>query len=194
VLALGAFLVVLSVAACGADDGTGATFDPSAPCTVDAQQAGAYPELEALLPGSLEGQEPTSVVSGRTCTTEALGSLATDGITELRFAGATWDVGGSSGYTAAMFEAAGLKPGQVVEFYEAGSKALRPDATYAVSETTVGGRAAVRLDVTGADRSTQTVVAWVEPDGPAAGRVHALLVANLDSSRADRVLEELGGR
>jgi hypothetical protein len=81
-----------------------------------------------------------------------------------------------------------------VEFYEAGSRALRPDDTYTVSETTVGERAAVRLDVTGADRSTQTVVAWVDQAGPADGRVHALLVANLGSNRADRVLEELGGR
>ena len=36
-----------------------ASFDPSSPCPTDGRFPGAYPELEALLPGDLDGAPPT---------------------------------------------------------------------------------------------------------------------------------------
>ena len=79
---------------------------------------GAYPDLEALLPATYDGKPPAGVDSGRTCTTDALGTLATHGITGVRFAGATWSLGASSGLTVAVFDGTGLDPATMLEFYE----------------------------------------------------------------------------
>src|SRR3989304_2858001 len=91
---LAAAFVVLAVTACG---GPGATFDPAGPCVVDGQTAGAYPDLEARLPTSLDGRSPTSVDSGRPCTEAGLGSLVTHDPAAARVAGATRDRGGGRG-------------------------------------------------------------------------------------------------
>ncbi len=189
---VGALLVTAAIGACspGASD-PAVSFDPQGPCTQDGQRPGAYPELEALLPNAWEDQQPASTQSGRTCTSASLGTLATHGIEELRFGGATWETGGASGFTVAVFDADGLDPEQMVEFYEAGARALRSADTYEVSDVTVAGRPAVRLDVVGADGSAQTVVAW---SSPADGRVFALLAANMGDARIAGLLELFGDR
>jgi hypothetical protein len=194
-IAGGTLVLVLMLAACGGGESAAGTFDPAAPCIQDGQQPGAYPDLEALLPGTLLDRQPASIVSGRTCTPQSLGTLATHGVKELRFAGATWEEGAGAGFTVAVFEAAGLDAGQLVEFYQAGSKAARPGDEYHTSDAMVGGAPAARLDVTGADGSSQTVVAWTDPagDGAGDGRVHALLAANLGEQRIADLLESLGG-
>lgn len=187
-----AVLLVLSLAACAAAaDAPVISFDPTGPCTVDGQQPGAYPELEALLPAAWEDRGPDNVDSGRTCTKDALGTLAGRGIDELRFAGATWRAGGSSGLTVAVFEADRLDQAMMVEFYEAGARAARRTDEYRVSDVTVGGKAARRLDVLGSDGSTQTVVAW-PADEP--GRVNVLLAADLGDTRVAGILDTLGSR
>jgi hypothetical protein len=190
----GALVAGVVLAACSGSDVPIVSFDPSTPCTTDGQQPGAYPELEALLPGTWNDRAPDSLDSGRTCTTEALGSLATHGIEELRFAGATWPVGPSSGFTFAVFEAVGLDAGRVVDFYEAGSRSVRPGDEYRTTDTAVGGRPAVRLDVTGSDGSSQTVVAWPGPGASADGasRVFALLTASMGDSQVAELLETFG--
>ena len=65
------------------------------------------PSLEALVPRDLDGAAPTSVDSGRNCTPTSLASLIAHGVTELRFAGSTWETGSNSGVTIAVFEARG---------------------------------------------------------------------------------------
>jgi len=187
-----ALLVTLAIGACSpAAADPAVSFDPSGPCTGDGQRPGAYPELEALLPNAWEDQPPASLESGRTCTTESLGTLATHGIEELRFGGATWETGGASGFNVAVFEAEGLDPEQMLEFYEAGARALRSSDTYEVSDVTVAGRPAMRLDVVGVDGSAQTVVAW---SSPADGRVFALRAANMGDARIAGLLELFGDR
>jgi len=166
----GAVLVVLSALASGC---AGATFDPSGPCDSDGRAAGAYPELEALVPRSLQGRAPDRVDSGRNCTTAALATLALHNISELRFAGAIWDLGSNSGVTLAVFEAPGLQPAWVAEFFEAGARtARRVESVDVRSIALPDSVAASRIDALNGE-SYQTVVVW--SDG---GRVRVALVAS----------------
>jgi hypothetical protein len=181
---------VLAACAAGADPTT-ASFDPTGPCTADGQRPGAYPDLEGLLPAAWGDRAPDNLNSGRTCTTEALGTLAGQGVDELRFAGATWKLGAASGMTVAVFDATGLDPAKMIEFYEAGAKVARRTDKYQVSETTVGGQPASRLDVLGSDGTAQTVVAWPAKEP---GRVNVLLAADLGDTKVAEVLDTLGTR
>ena len=165
-MALAATLV-----ACG-----GPTFDPAGPCTVDGKQAGAYPDMEALVPKTYNGTAPSQLDSGRTCTTDGLGSLASHGVKELRFAGATWETGSQSGLTLATFSSVGgpaLDPAWLSEFYETtarGGKNIQSIDTNTL--VLPSGGAADRLDVLN-DESYQTVVVWKDGD-----RVVAVLVGD----------------
>src|SRR5262245_60047583 len=117
--ALGWLVVAVLVAGCAA------AFDPSGPCTTDGRAAGAYPELEALVPPTLDGEVADAIDSGRNCSAAALGSLASHGVSELRFAGSTWDSGPNAGVTTAIFEAPGLQADWVHEFYRTGAESGR---------------------------------------------------------------------
>jgi hypothetical protein len=185
-------LIVVSLlfVACGREIPV-ARFDPASACTTDGRFAGAYPELEALLPTAYEGAAPTSVDSGRNCTPEALGTLADEGMDGVRFAGATWDLGGTTALTFAVFEGDGLDASRMLAFYEEGARTARRTDRLEVSDTTVGGAAARRLDVLGTDGSGQTVVTWPADE---AGRVNVLLAGNLGDTRVLEALETFGGR
>ncbi len=179
------------LAACGGPSAPVVSFDPTGACTTDGQQPGAYPELEALLPTAYEGQASTRVDSGRTCTPEALGTLASAGITELRFAGATWEAGGTKGWTLAAFTADRLTPAVMRDFYESGARSARRAEKVAVSDSTVGGTPAKRLDVLMSDGTGQTVVAWQPAaDGP----VWVLLAADVGDTKVASLLEAFGSR
>ncbi|HEV7810276.1 MAG TPA: hypothetical protein VGO64_06740, partial [Candidatus Limnocylindrales bacterium] len=105
--------------------GCSSSFDPTGPCTADGSAPGAYPELEAQVPRQFRGAAPVQVDSGRSCTTEGLGTLSGHGVTELRFAGATWQIGTDSGLSLATFTSPGsapLQPEWLSEFYETGAK------------------------------------------------------------------------
>jgi hypothetical protein len=183
-------VVVVAVSGCGGFTAPVASFDPGSPCTTDGRQPGSYPELEALLPDAYEGQPPASVDSGRSCTPQALGALAELGIDGIRFAGATWTLGGTSGLTVAVFEADDLDPADMVLFYEAGARAARRTEKLATSDVTVGDRPARRLDVLGSDGTGQTIVAWpAEVDG----RVNVLLAADLGDARVLEALDAFAG-
>lgn len=179
------------LAACSGSKIPVVSFDPSSPCTTDGRQPGAYPDLEALLPASYEGNPPVNVDSGRNCTTAALGSLADDGITGVRFAGATWDLSGTSGLTVAVFEAAGLDAGEMLRFYRDGASANSKTDKLVTGELTVAGGPAYRLDVLQSDGTGQTVVTW-----PAAetGRVNVLLAADLGDAKVLEALATFGVR
>ena len=171
------------VSGCG---GTAATFDPASPCGIDGRAAGAYPDLEARLPGALDGAAPTSVDSGRNCSDAALGSLVEHQAAGIRFAGATWDLGGGRGVSSAIFELAerDLPAAWMAEFYETGARTAKRTGNIETSRPAIEGiaGAAYRLDTLN-DLSLQTVVSW--QDG---GAVRAVLVASPvspDASRAD---------
>ena len=179
-------LLVLVLAAC-ARPPEPASFDPASPCTTDGQQPGAYPDLEALLPATFRGGQPQVRDSGRTCTEDGLGSLADAGIEELRFAGATWDLGGSQGVTYAVFDAPGLTPAAMIDFYERGAAASGRTDAMQVRPITLEGRDGERLDAINRNVG-QTIVAWpaAEPD-----RVNVILTAALGEEELTAALAEL---
>lgn len=166
--AVGRVAGLLAIAAIVA--GCGAAFDAAGPCPPDGRAPGAYPELEALVPAELEGRPPDRLDSGRNCTEGALGTLASHGVSELRFGGGIWPRSGSSGVTFAVLEADGLRPDWVAEFYEAGARAGRNVEELTASRDAAGGR----IDVLNRE-SYQTVIvrSTGSPD-----RVSVLLVAS----------------
>jgi len=181
----------LLVTACAGAAAPVVSFDPTGPCTTDGQQPGAYPELEALLPTEADGKPPSSVDSGRTCTQAALGTLADAGVKDLRFAGATWEPGGTTGWTLAVFSADGLDPAVMRDFYETGARSARRTEKVALADTTVAGTAAKRLDVLMSDGTGQTVVAWQPKAG---GPVWVLLAADVGDTKVAQLLEAFGSR
>ena len=162
-----AVLTSLVVVACG-----GAAFDPSTPCTSDGRAAGAYPSLEALVPRDLDGAAPTRVDSGRNCTASSLASLTTHGVSELRFAGSTWETGTNSGVTIALFEAAGLRADWVHEFFRIGAENARRSESVDTSTVTIAGMPGFRVDTLNGE-AYQTIVDWQEGD-----RVRVVLVSS----------------
>jgi hypothetical protein len=186
--------LVASALIVGACSGAGApvvSFDPASPCTSDGQQPGAYPELEALLPTDLEGTAPENMDSGRTCTTAGLGSLAAAGVKEVHYAGATWQTGGTSGWTIAAFKGDGLDAANLHDFYVAGARSARRTDRLNVSDTTVGGVPAKRLDVLMSDGTGQTVVTWQKPGEDV---VWVLLAADVGDTRVGQIIEALAAR
>jgi len=166
--------LVLTLAACSTATPF-ASFDPASACTTDGRMPGAYPDLEALLPDAYEGKAATTVDSGRNCTPDALGTLADAGIDGVRFAGATWPLGGSSGLTVAVFEADGLEPGEMIDFYGVGAQRASRTDKLTVADITVGGQPGRRLDVLRSDGSGQSILAW--SDGT--DRVMVLLASDV---------------
>jgi hypothetical protein len=165
---LGALLAFAAIAAsCAAP-----SFDPSAPCTSDQRVAGAYPALEALVPRVFRDRGPDLLDSGRTCSDAALGTLKAHDMRELRFAGATWVLGSSSGVSFAILEADELRADWVADFYEAGARAARNSQSVDTSATEIDGQPASRIDTLNGE-SYQTVI--VSPDGP---RVRVVIVAS----------------
>lgn len=153
-----------------------APFDPKGPCTADGTAAGAYPDLEAQVPRLFRGTAPSQVDSGRTCTSDGLGTLNGHGIKELRYAGATWTTGTDSGLSLAMFRSEGSAPltrDLLIEFYETGARAGKnvqsvETSDYQVDPSTVGRR----IDVLNGE-SFQSVVVWERR-----GRVETAIVAD----------------
>jgi hypothetical protein len=169
-----AFPVTLLAVVCAvASSCAGATFDPSGPCKTDGRAAGAYPELEALVPREFQGRAPDKVDSGRNCTPTALATLALHDISEMRFAGGIWDLGSNSGVTLAVFEAPGLEAAWVAEFFEAGARtARRVESVDVRSIVLPDGAAASRIDALNGE-SYQTVVVWPDDE-----RVRVAIVAS----------------
>ena len=180
-----AFLLATAVAGCGSAIPV-ISFDPASPCTTDGRQPGAYPDLEASLPAAYDGRTPDNVDSGRSCTPGALGSLAERGVTELRFAGTTWGLGGTTGLTVAVFEATGLDATAMVDFYAASAQANRKTEKLQLSDTTAGALPARRLDVLQSDGAYQTIIAWPAGDE---GRVIVLLAADLGDTKVAAAAE-----
>jgi hypothetical protein len=165
---LGALLALAAIAAsCAAP-----SFDASAACTSDQRIAGAYPALEALVPRQFRDRGPDLLDSGRTCTDAALGTLKADDVRELRFAGATWVLGSSSGVSFAILEADELQADWVAAFYEAGARTARNSLSVDTSATEIDGQPASRIDTLNGE-SYQTVI--VSPDGQ---RVRVVIVAS----------------
>jgi len=169
-----AALIVLALAA-GACAATPASFDPTGACVADGSAPGAYPDLEALIPATFEGQDPEALDSGRNCTTENLGSLAEMGIDEVRFAGGTWSFGGRRAAALVVFTAPGLTAESIAVFYN-NSAATAPRTTVtATSDPTLAGRPGFRIDTETGER-LQTVLVW---PSDVTDRVHVVISTDL---------------
>jgi hypothetical protein len=178
-------LAVLAVAGCAG--ATYTSFDPRSACTSDGRFPGAYPDLEARLPARFDGRGPDTRDSGRNCTAAELGTLAGHGVAEVRYAGATWELGDESGVTLAIFAGSGLTAEWLGEWYEAGARAARRTRNISPSRPTVGGRPAYRLDTVN-DDSRQTVITW---DAPAGDGVYVVIAADVSEAAIQEALAAL---
>jgi hypothetical protein len=172
-LALALVLALVLLAGC-AGGGAAPSFDPSGPCTGDGQRPGAYPELERLIPAAFEGIAPVRLDSGRNCTDRNLGTLASHGIREVRFAGGLWETGERSGFTMAVLVAPELTAERMADFYEAGARAGRKTEDVKRSIVELDGRNAWMISTLN-DESYQTIAVW-EAGQP--GMVRAVLVGS----------------
>jgi hypothetical protein len=179
---------VLVVSACS--NAAAGSFDPSSACTRDGRFAGAYPDLEALVPRTYRGDAPQSLDSGRNCTTAGLGSLASDGVKDVRFAGGTWTFGAERALVMAVFRGDGLDADKLARFYAAGASANSRTTIDGQTAPTVAGRPGHRLDTTTSER-TQTVVTW-----PASqpNMVNVVITNDLPDARIQDAIDAFGGR
>lgn len=180
--------VVLFAAVLGGCSGEAATsFDPTGACTSDGSVPGAYPELEALVPGTYRGEPPALLDSGRNCSVEALGTLA-ERFEEVRFAGGTWTFGGERAVVLVVFSAPGLDAQAMAEFYVQPARTAPRTEILAQSNVSIAGRPGQRLDTRRVDR-LHTVVVWpsAQPD-----QVNVVITSDLPEPRVQDAIEAFG--
>ena len=185
---LAAILALAAALALGGCSPEQLAANPLGPCGDDARSAGGFPELEALVPKALgeDRRTPDRVDSGRNCSDMTLGTLKSHGVTELRFAGATWNGTSNSegtviGVLATPSWVPPLEAAWVEEFYEAGARAGKKTDNVEVSRPTIGPVGQVFwLDVLN-DLSFQSVVTW-----QADGVIHLVIVATDVAPLKDR--------
>lgn len=186
-LRFGALALVLVVAA--ACSGSPATsFDPTGPCTTDGSAPGAYPQLESLVPETYEKRAPDRLDSGRNCSAENLGSLAAEGIDEIRFAGGTWEFGSDIAAVLAVFDAQGLTVDTMAEWWRSTAGDSSRTQILGVSDVKVAGHDVRRLDTKTGERF-QSVLVW---EGPQPGQVFVVLSHNLPDPKIDSAVAAFG--
>ena len=178
--------IALVLAGCGAAEQLAT--NPLGPCGDDARAAGGFVELEQLLPRRLGagGAAPDRVDSGRSCSDAALGTLKQHGVTEMRFAGATWNgASASEGTVIAVLATPGwvpaLEEAWVEEFYEAGARAAKKTDNVETSRPGFGEVGEVFWLDTINDLSFQSVVTWQDE-----GLTHVVIVATDVAPLKDR--------
>jgi hypothetical protein len=157
--------------------GPAASFTSDGPCVADGRAPGLYPDLEALLPGGLGETGATTVDSGRSCSDQRLGTLKAHGVTDLRYAGATWTPEDGGSTVIAVFTtpagAPALEAGWMEEFYESSARASTKTENIEISHPSYEEAGEVyRLDTLN-ELSYQTVLVW--PGG--SNVVHVVIVA-----------------
>ena len=183
-----AVLAAAVALAAGCSTNTSASFDPSGPCTGDGSAAGAYPELEALIPTSYEDRAPDRLDSGRNCSDENLGSLAERGIEEIRFAGGTWEFGSDIAAVLAVFEADGLTVETLADWWESTAQGSSRTQILGVTDVEVDGRTVRRLDTKTGER-VQSVLVW---EGAEPGQVNVVLSHNLPDPKIEAGVAAFG--
>jgi hypothetical protein len=181
-------IVSLLVAACGSS--VAPSFDPTGTCTSDGRAPGAYPDLEALVPKVYQNVPPLTLDSGRNCTPTNLGTLASLGITEIRFAGGTWTFGAERAAVLAVFRTPGLTSDGLAAFYAASAQAAARTQIVAATTPMISGRQGRRLDTATSGR-VQTVVTWPSrtPDV-----VNVVITNDLPDARIQDAINAFAGR
>jgi hypothetical protein len=187
-LALYLLAAVVLVAACSG--GPAPSFDATGPCADDGRAPGAYPDLEALVPKGYRGVPPATLDSGRNCTATNLGSLASLGISEVRYAGGTWTFGAERAAVLAVFRAKGLTADAMAAFYDQSAQAASRTQILARSAPTIAGRQGHRLDTTTGTR-LQTVVTWPAADDDV---VNVVITNDLPDARIQDAVDAFEGR
>ena len=182
--------VVVAALLAGCSGSAAASFDPTGPCIADGSAPGAYPDLEARIPTSYEGQGPGRLDSGRHCSRESLGSLATAGFSEVRYAGGTWDFGGDASAALVVFQAQGLTADAIADFYAESARDADRTTVTGESRPTLAGRAGRRLDTTTSSRM-QTIVVWPSTEP---GIVDVVISNELPEPKIQAAVEAFGGR
>jgi hypothetical protein len=146
---------------------------------------GTLPELEALLPRGMVERSPDLVDSGWSCEAETLATYAAHGVSQLLFAGATWNQGQSDGTVVAILVTRDpdppLEAGWVEEFYETGARRSTKTENIEVTRPNMAGAGTVYRLETLNDLSLQTVVIWAD-----APYVHVVIVATEVAPGASR--------
>ncbi len=171
---------------------SGAAPSVGAPACADEQAAGLDAELEALLPDDLGGVRPATVESGRFCSAEALGSLIPAGISELRFAGATWPED-ARGVSLVLYRAPNLDLDRMADAFANGAGVARRISNVTAIETTFAGGRAIRVNAVATDRALNTLLWSPRPPDLVAG----VLASGLPEERiiaAATALETSAGR
>ena len=185
---LGLLVIALAFVLASCGGAAPPSFDPTGSCSGDGRAAGAYPDLEALVPASYQGATPETLDSGRNCSTDNLGSLASKGIREVRFAGGTWTFGAERAAVLAVFRTAGLTADALANFYMDSAKvAARTDIT-GTSEPMIRGRSGYRLDTKTGER-VQTVVVW---PAAASDAVNVVITNDLPDARIQDAIDAFG--
>lgn len=182
---LGIAMAALLIACTGA---AGSSFEPSGPCTADGSAPGAYPDLEALIPTSYEERAPDRLDSGRNCTDENLGSLAGEGIDEIRFAGGTWEFGSDIAAVLAVFAADKLTVDAMADWWESTARASSRTQILGSTDAEVAGRSVRRLDTKTGER-IQSVIVWA---GDEPGQVNVVLSHNLPDPKIEAAVAAFG--
>jgi hypothetical protein len=190
--ALAATLAVAAavLAGCSTSAASSPPFDASAPCTIDAKLAGAYPTLEALIPVKVGDTARTSLDSGRNCTATNLGTLASHGVTEVQFAGGVWQDSAEGALTLAVFSAPGLQADWMGEWYEATARSARVTGSIDTTRPMIGGQQAYRMDLVNGE-APQTAITW---PGPTPGTVRVVLASDESEERIQEAIAAFGGK
>lgn len=146
--------------------------------------------MEALVPKIYQGVPPGTLDSGRNCTATNLGSLASLGISEVRFAGGTWTFGAERAAALVVFETHGLNAEALAAFYTESAQAASRTQIDAQTAVTIVSRQGRRLDTTTGER-VQTVVVW-----PAAtvDVVNVVITNDLPDARIQDAIDAFGDR
>lgn len=182
---LGVAMVMILVGCTGAG---GPSFEPTGPCTVDGSAPGAYPDLEALVPTTYEERGPNRLDSGRNCSDENLGSLADEGIDEIRFAGGTWEFGSDIAAVLGVFAADALTVDAMADWWESTARASSRTQILGATSAEVAGRTVHRLDTKTGER-IQSVLVWA---GDQPGQVNVVLSHNLPDPKIEAAVAAFG--
>jgi hypothetical protein len=186
-----AALSVIGLSGCG-PLGAAPSLDPSAPCggAEEQRMAGFHPDLEALLPTTIDGVALRQLESGRYCSERALGLLAAAGFTEVDFAGATWSDDDETGLAIAVYRAPGLTLDAVADSFARGADDARSVNQVHATPLEIEGRPAVRIDAIMRE-TPQSVYLWPadQPD-----LILAVIGSGVDEAELDAALAAMRGR
>jgi hypothetical protein len=187
---IGALLLAVLVLAAGCAANAGASFDPTGACSTDGKVAGAYPDIEALVPKTYRGAPPETLDSGRNCTPSGLGPLASLGIDEVRFAGGTWTFGADRAVVLAVFRTSRLDANDLATFFTPTAQTAARTKINGESNPTVAGRPGHRIDTTTSEID-QSVIIW---PATAPDVVNVVISSDLPEARIQDAIDAYGGR